>query len=385
MFSTVRGRAPNGFIIPLALAFSLHVSALPIELNAADDRLAALDTASQNIEQATAAIKELQSREDLELTTVLSAMKEKSSVAKNWYLSLAQAIADRNPKQSTRELNQFLPRLSEDPSARYWAFSYLTRNDVELREKMLESMLADPSLELRYEAVALQLDRLAAAPDAAAEKRLAGYRELLAAARLPEQVQQVAKQLDELGEKVDLLKHFGFIDSWKTVGPFDNKDQSAFDVAYAPEQDYVAGKLTFANKDLGRKYPGKAGDVEWRSVTTTADDGAVDLSAEYNKEKGAIIYALGTFNSQADLDCEVRIGSANAVKVWVNGELSIAREVYHTGSQIDQYTAPVRLNAGANSILIKVCQNEQTEQWAQDFQYQLRFTDSSGFAIQSSR
>lgn len=379
MFSRVSNQPLTGFVLAVALAFSFRIAS-------ADEPLAALDAAAQNIEQATAAIKELQNRKDLELTTVLSAMNDKSSVAKNWYLSLAQAIADRNPEQSTKELSQFLPRLSEDSSARYWAFTYLTRNDQALREKMLESMLADPSLELRYEAVALRMERLAANADAPAEKRLGGYQELLAAARLPEQVQQVAKQLEELGQKVNLLEHFGFISSWKTVGPFDNKDQSAFDVAYPPEQAYAAGKLTTqATRELREKYPGKGGEVAWRSVTTTEDDGGMDLGAEYKKEKGAIIYALGNFNCQSDRNCEVRIGSANAVKVWVNGDLVIAREVYHTGSQIDQYTSPVSLKAGANSILIKVCQNEQTEEWAQDFEYQLRFTDRSGFALQSSR
>jgi hypothetical protein len=374
---------PIGRCLPLTRSTLLLLAmAFSFQTTSAEEPLSALDAAAQNVEQATAAIKELQTRQDLELTTVLSAMNNKSNVAKNWYLSLAQAIADRNPEQSVKELNQFLPRLSEDSTARYWAFSYLTRNDNSLREEMLESMLADPCLELRYEAVALQLERLTAAADAPVEKRSSAYRELLAAARLPEQVQEVAKQLGELGEKVDLLKHFGFIDSWNTVGPFDNKDQAAFDVSYAPEKDYVAGKL--ASK-LDQKYPGKNGDVEWRSVTTTEDDGGVDLSVAYNKEKGAIIYALGKFDAQADLDCEVRIGSANAVKVWVNGELLIAREVYHTGAQIDQYAAPVHLKAGVNTILIKVCQNEQTEEWAQDFKYQLRFTDSSGFAIQPSR
>ncbi len=344
---------------------------------------AELDAAGQNVSQASEAIQKLQARDDLELTSVLAGMKDKPLVVKNWYLALAQSLADRDPQQSTKELNQFLPRLSEDPNARYWAFTYLTRSDEALRNQMLESMLADPCLELRYEAVALQLERLAAAEDAKVDAKLSAYRELLAAARLPEQVQSIAGQLKELGQAVNLLEHFGFLSEWKTVGPFDNSGQSAFDVVYPPEQDYLDGKLQIRN--LSQTYTGKLGAAGWREVSTSKDDGGIDLSEAYNKEKGAVIYALAEFNSLSQHNCEVRIGSSNAVKVWVNGKLLINREVYHAGSQIDQYTSPVHLESGANSVLVKVCQNEQKEDWAQAFEFQLRFTDPTGFPIPANR
>ena len=34
-----------------------------------------------------------------------------------------------------------------------------------------------------------------------------------------------------------------------------------------------------------------------------------------------------------------------------------------------------------NAILLKICQNEQTEEWAQDWKYQIRVCDSAGAAI----
>jgi hypothetical protein len=40
------------------------------------------------------------------------------------------------------------------------------------------------------------------------------------------------------------------------------------------------------------------------------------------------------------------------------------------------------LTAGMNVILLKVCQNEQTEDWAQDWKFQLRVSDSSGAAVE---
>jgi hypothetical protein len=352
----------------------LAVSVLLPKTQAADTLDELGDLATQ---EAAEAVRALQADASTELLDVLAAMKGKSAVAKNWYLSVAQSVADRSPQQSLEELEQFLPRLSEDPAARYWAFSFVTRAKPEQREELLEAMLADPCLELRYEAVQLRLARLAEDKSTLSkEQQLATCRELLAAARLPEQVQEIARQLEELGDKVNLLEHFGFIDEWQVIGPFANLNQSKFDEVYPPEADYLKpGAKPTAS------YRGKNANVSWQAAKTERDDGAVDLNPIFANEKGAIVYAAASFESAGEQECEVRIGSPNAVKVWLNGELVISREVYHAGSQVDQYVAPVKLRAGANTLLVKVCQNEQTDSWAQEWEFQLRFTDSTGLAI----
>jgi hypothetical protein len=43
-----------------------------------------------------------------------------------------------------------------------------------------------------------------------------------------------------------------------------------------------------------------------------------------------------------------------------------------------------RLRAGKNVILLKVCQNEQSEDWAQTWQFQFRVCDATGTAILSA-
>jgi hypothetical protein len=47
----------------------------------------------------------------------------------------------------------------------------------------------------------------------------------------------------------------------------------------------------------------------------------------------------------------------------------------------DQYLARGKLKAGRNELLVKVCQNEQSEDWAQDWKFQLRICDASGGAV----
>jgi hypothetical protein len=69
------------------------------------------------------------------------------------------------------------------------------------------------------------------------------------------------------------------------------------------------------------------------------------------------------------------------LKIFVNGKLLFAREEYHHGSKIDQYIVKGKLKAGTNEILLKVCQNEQTEAWAQKWTFQLRLSDAVGAAV----
>lgn len=69
---------------------------------------------------------------------------------------------------------------------------------------------------------------------------------------------------------------------------------------------------------------------------------------------------------------ELRLGCKNGWKVWLNGEMLFGRDEYHRGMKLDQYKLPIHLKKGKNSILIKCCQNEQTEQWTVEWQFQIR-------------
>lgn len=324
-------------------------------------------------------VNKLQADPKTSLSDVLSAMNGASDIAQNWLLSIAQTVANRNVEASKEELAKFLERDSTAPNARYWAFEFLTRDDEPLRKSLLRTMLDDPSLELRYEAVELGLKEIEEANLQDEAKKIASYRKLFESARLASQVQKIAKKLADLGEEIDLQSHFGFISDWEVLGTFDNVDGVGFEAAYGPEADFVSNKLTSS-----QVYDGKSGNTAWSKLSTDADDGTVDLATALNKEKGAVAYALGSFNSPAATRCQIRLGSPNASKVWLNGNLVLAREVYHSGNQIDQYVAPVELQQGLNSILVKSCQNEQDQPWAQDWAFQLRFTDASGAAIPSA-
>ena len=92
-------------------------------------------------------------------------------------------------------------------------------------------------------------------------------------------------------------------------------------------------------------------------------------------------YAVADLTSPTERAVEFRMGSDNANKIWLNGQLLSKAEVYHANVKMDQYIARGRLQAGRNILLLKVCQNEQTEDWAANWKFQLRVCDATGGAV----
>jgi len=197
---------------------------------------------------------------------------------------------------------------------------------------------------------------------------------LLDAARDPDQIKRAVEQLRRFGQTVDIARHFGFVQTWKIVGPLDNRGGRGYAAALAPED-----KL-----DFSADYAGIDGQVGWRDFTTHDDYGQVDLNAALGRHLEALAYAAAEFQAAATREVEIRVGSENACRVWLNGRLLIESPTYHSLAAMDQFVGRGTLRAGRNSILVKVCQNGQTEDWARAWQFQLRVCDATGNAILST-
>jgi hypothetical protein len=107
----------------------------------------------------------------------------------------------------------------------------------------------------------------------------------------------------------------------------------------------------------------------------------VDLNKLLGKHKESVAYMLAVVNSEKETPCELRGGSQNAVQFFINGEKVFEREEYHAGTTMDQHLAKGKLKAGPNVIVVKVCQNNQQEPWAQVWGAQLRVCDLTGGPI----
>lgn len=324
------------------------------------------------------ALKDLKSTSTKDLLTILSAMDGANKVAANWLRSVAEAAVERGAAEGqaipVKELEAFLTDRKHSPLGRRFAYELIASVDPTAEARLIPGCLDDESMELRRDAVLLLLKRADEAEKAGNTSEVVKITtEAYEAARQPEQVKSIAEKLGKLGKEVDIAKHFGLVQNWQIIGPFDHTDNKAFDVAYAPEKEI----------DLSKKVMGKKGEVGWTPVVTKKQDGMVDVNEVLGKEKFAIAYAYNEFESDKDQEVEIRYGCMNGSKVFVNGEQIAANEVYHTGYEVDQYRAKAKLKKGKNQILVKVCQNNQTEQWAQDWTFLLRVCDNLGTAVLS--
>jgi hypothetical protein len=311
------------------------------------------------------------------LPAIFAAFDGADDRSANWLRAAVDAVAEREVKAGRKlpadKLAAFVKDTRHAPAARRLAYEWLTRIDKSTPERLLPGMLDDPSVELRRDAVAVVLKEAQAKLNSDdKDGARAAFKKALTGARDPDQVEAIAKALQGLGESVDLAAHFGFVRTWHVIGPFDSTGGKGYAAEYEPEKTV----------DLAAVLVGKGGQkVSWSEHTTADPHGKVDLNQAVGKYMGAVGYAHVAVESPAERAVEVRATTNNAVKIFVNGKPVFAREEYHHGKYPDQNVARVTLRRGGNTILVKLCQNEQTDSWAQDWDFQLRVCDAVGGAV----
>ncbi len=333
----------------------------------------------QGNEVAGRAWRELVKSDATAIPLILTGMDNANDLAANYLRSAVDAIAGRElqagGKLPQMELEAFIANTSHHPRARRLAYELIASVSLETAKKLLPNFVNDPSLELRRDAVELLIGK---AEDAVASKDTAGatasYQEALGFARDATQIKKIAAELGKLGQKVDLPRHFGFLTHWHVIGPFDNSGMVGFDTIYPPE---TAIKLD-------AEYDGKSGKVKWLEASTGDAYGMLDVNRICGDGKEVLAYAFSEFESEKAQSVELRLGSKNGWKIWVNGKFIFGRDEYHRGARLDQYSLPIQLQPGKNAILIKVCQNDVVQDWTKEWEFQLRVSDPSGKAILAS-
>ncbi len=338
----------------------------------------AVDKGGEGHLDAQRAMQSLAAADVSALPKILRSFDGAGPLAANWLRNAFETLADQNVRLKrplpVAEIEAYVRGPSHDPRARRLAYEWLAKVDPTATARLIPGMLLDPAPELRRDAVALRMSE-AAKVDAAHDQPRAVklYREALAGALADDQVKAIAQALGKLGEKVDISKHFAFLTHYSVIGPFDNHGGRGLEAVYPPENEIR----------LGASYKGQIGNVAWQTVDSQGDYGIVDIAKQIKNYKGSAMYLLTHFQSPTAHHVELRLGTDNAWKIWVNGTKLFSRNEYHRGMALDQYRIPVTMKAGENVILLKLCQNEQTEDWAQIYQFQLRVCDSNGRGIAS--
>ncbi len=374
-------RNPSGWLwLLIALVSATPALAQSPDLAPLVDSLRKVAPEGQGHREASYAWAELTSKAGADdLPVILDGMDGASPLAENWLRAAVDAIAERQVQAAGTlpldALEKFLAEQEHNPRARRLAYEWIARVDKAAPERLIPGMLDDPSLELRRDAVArliTQAEKAVASSDNA--QALSSYQTALGSARDLDQVKAIIEALDKLGHPVDVPHHFGFLVDWKLIGPFDNRGGKGFNEVYPPEEKV----------DFEASYETPDGQRSWQTHHTDGEYGEVDLNKALGKHMGVAGYAAAEFSSDDRQDVDIRIGSENAVKLWLNGKPLLAAEAYHANSAIDQYVGQGQLQPGRNVILLKVCQDEQTVDWAQSWAFQLRVCDASGKAVYST-
>ena len=383
-------RVVTGMVIAAALLAPEGASAAPPSFDAALEALRRVEGEGKGNAAASSAWPVVAAGGIETLPRLLAAMDGCNPLAYNWLRTAVDAVIDRGGALPADALEAFVADVRHDPKPRRLAYDLLRSADEPRAARLLDGMLDDPSVDLRRDAVAALVRRAEAAAEAGlADESRAGLERAFAAARDVEQVQAIAKALGKAGVQADLARHFGFLRDWKVIGPFDNPSLRGYETAYPPE----------AGIDPAATVPGKFGPVEWRTVTSADPMGVVDINAVYpppadtaaaaGKEgpkeglKEVVAYAVADFVAPDDRVAELRLGTKNAWKVWHNGRFVFGRDEYHRGMEVDQYRLAVNLVPGRNTILVKLCQDDQRKPWTTEWEFQLRVCDAVGTPVPS--
>ena len=358
-----------------AILFSIAANFSAAELSPQLKAVRSVSREGQGNEAAAAAVRTLSAASASDLLQILIGFEGASPLAANYLRNAVESVVDRhlaaNKPLPAKQLEAFVLKRSNDPRARRLAFEVLAKVDLTASDRLIPKMLLDPSPEFRRDAVQRLVGEAEGLGKDSADKAKQVYRKALSGATDSDLVKKISKSLKDLGDEVDLVTHFGFLTDWRIVGPFDNRGFIGFDIAYAPEKEL----------DFVAKLQAKDGEVAWGVITTSDEFGIVDIAKSVAPHKGAVMYLATSYEADANRNVEFRFGTPNAWKLWVNGKFLFGRDEYHRGMAIDQYRVPANLKAGKNVILLKLCQNEQDDDWAQRYQIQIRVCDPSGVAV----
>jgi hypothetical protein len=149
----------------------------------------------------------------------------------------------------------------------------------------------------------------------------------------------------------------GFIRNWLFAGPFPNPggrpegDENAQASCKGFAADLLKGEAAYVPK-AGMEVPVEGGKkVVWKAIVSDAD--MVDMAGLMDATDNTVIYAACWVELEKDADVEIRIGSDDGNKLWVDHkQVAVVHE--HRAASADQDTHKMKLAAGKHLVLIKV-------------------------------
>lgn len=312
------------------------------------------------------------------LPRLIVAMDTQNVVAANLCRTLFEGAVERERKQAKPQLpvelfKAYVSDSRRQGRARRLVLDLLDDLEPEFRSQFIPSRIDDA--EFRDEAIAAVLKHAdEAKKKGEAERARDLYRTAFRGARSSDQLTLAAARLKEAGETASVVEQMGFVIDWQLLGPFDAPEKTGFATGFPPEQKI----------DLQAKYQGKNdAEISWKPHHTGDALGTTDLVKAVAPVNGAVAYAYAELESDVEKSGEVRCSADDNLSVWLNGEKVFAREQWLNGTRLDRFSAPVKLKAGVNKVLVKICQGplHADPDVPSNWTFQLRFCEKDGLGI----
>jgi CubicO group peptidase (beta-lactamase class C family) len=153
-----------------------------------------------------------------------------------------------------------------------------------------------------------------------------------------------------------------YMNEWLLLGPIPAQEAgAAANVADARkmgfERDLLekAGGEAKVEAEPGKKLDARGGQYEWRNHESAR--GAIDLVGVFGQRDFAVAYAAATIESPEAKTQLVALGSDDAVRVWLNGEL-IHENSASRALTPDEDVFALKLRKGTNRLLLKVVNDQ---------------------------
>jgi hypothetical protein len=153
----------------------------------------------------------------------------------------------------------------------------------------------------------------------------------------------------------------GFITNWLIVGPFpnpgDRPNNKGFHIDYLKNYGTEPKHVPFNGMQI-EKDDGTT--VNWApyeaTYSTRIDLCSVDHLGLGYEEEDVLAYAACWLKCGKDMSVQIRVGSDDGYKLWLDHKLISEEHVYRAAYR-DQESYPVKLSEGMHILLIKVDQD----------------------------
>ncbi|MFO0908966.1 MAG: hypothetical protein U0794_11500 [Isosphaeraceae bacterium] len=212
---------------------------------------------------------------------------------------------------------------------------------VAVREAARDATLREPALRALL-AVARRLSQASQNPEA-----IELYRVARSLNPTGEMLRALVDGLDAAGARDEVRGLLGTIPRWWVIGPFDLGEKN---------EGWTRTLVDEPSVSVVARYMAGKRRVGWTPVVSKDLQGRINLLATVGQREHAIAYAYAEVVVDQATDALLLVGSDDSSRVWVNGKMAF--EAFQSrGLTPDADRIPVHLQAGKNTILIKVYQD----------------------------